>query len=47
MLGRSALKVQCDDADATTVFESLGWAFVAMAGGAFALLTTLLVEQGR
>jgi len=29
------------------VFENLGWAFVALAGGALALLTTLLVDQAR
>jgi hypothetical protein len=29
------------------VFENLGWALVAPAGGAFALLTTLLVDQAR
>jgi len=47
MLGRSALKAQCDRADPNYVLENVGWAFVAMAGGAFALLTTLLVDQAR
>lgn len=47
MLGRGVLKVQCHAADATKMFENLGWALLSMAGGALALLTTLLVHQAR
>lgn len=47
MLGRSTLKAQQEDVDANSVLDKLGWAFLAMAGGAMTLLTTLIVDRAR